>query len=57
MTVEDIAICVACDCDLTVEHILITFGDFSELRLQYHDVENILQIFQEISVIEVVDFL
>ncbi len=29
---ENVPICVACDCDLTVEHILIECGDFAEVR-------------------------
>ncbi len=34
MSGEDIPRCVACDCTLTVEHILIECGDFAEVRQQ-----------------------
>ena len=27
--------CVACDCDLTVEHVLIEYGDFAEIRQRH----------------------
>ena len=46
---ESIPRCVAYDCDLTVEHILIKYGDFAEGRQRYFDVEN-LRLSQEISV-------
>ena len=36
--------CVACDCDLIVEHFLIESGDFARQR---YDAENIGQQFQE----------
>ncbi len=50
MSGEDVPRCVACDCNLTVEHILIECGDFTEVRQRYYDAENVQQLFQEISV-------
>ena len=32
MNGEDVPKCVACDCDLTVEHIFIECGDFAEVE-------------------------
>ncbi len=57
MNGEDIPGCVACDCDLTVEHILIECGDFAEVRQKYFDAESLQQLFQETSVTYVFDFL
>ena len=56
MNGEDVPTCVACDCTLTAEHILIECGDSAEVRQRYYDAEN-LQLFQEISVTYVFDFL
>ena len=57
MNSEDIPRCVACDCNLTVEHILIECGDFAEVRQRYYDVESLHQLFQETNVTYVFDFL
>ena len=40
--------CVACDCDIAVEHVLIECGDFAEVRQRYYKAENLQQLFQEI---------
>ena len=37
MNGEDVSRCVACDCDLTVEHIRIENRDFAEVRQRYYD--------------------
>ena len=57
MNNEDVPRCVACDCDFTVEHILIECGDFVEMRQKYYDAESLQQLFQEISVTYLFDFL
>ncbi len=57
MNGEDVHICVACDCDITVEHILIKCGDFAEVRQKYYDAEILQQLFQQISVTYVLEFL
>ena len=60
MNGEDVPVlrCVACDCDLTVNYIiLIECGDFTEVRQRYYDAENLRQLFQESSVTDVFDFL
>ena len=38
MNGEDVPKCVACHCDLTVEHILSECGEFAEVRQIYYDV-------------------
>ena len=57
MNREDISKYVACDCDLKMRHILIECGDFAEVRQRYCDSENLTQLFHEISVTYVFDFL
>ncbi len=57
MSGEDVPRCVACDCNLTVEHILIECGDFSEVRQRYHDAGSLQQLFQETNVTSVFDYL
>ena len=42
---------------VTVEHILIEYGNSAEVRQRYHDAENLQQSFQETSVTYVFDFL
>ena len=50
MNSEDVPKCVACDCDLTANHILIECEDVAEIIQRYYDAENLQQLFQEISV-------
>ncbi len=57
MSGEDRPRCVACDCNLTVEHVLNECGDFAEVRQQYYDSESLQQLFQETNVAYVFDFL
>ena len=57
MNGEDVPRCVACDCDHTVEHNLIECGEFAEVRQRYYDAENSQQLFQEISVIDILGML
>ena len=47
---KDVPRCVAWDCNLTLEHILIECGVFAEVRPRYYEVENSQQLFKEISV-------
>ena len=56
MNGDDVPRFVACDCSLNVEHILIEYGDFEEVRQRY-DARNLQQLFQEISITYVFDFL
>ena len=53
---EDIPRCVACDCNLTVEHVLIECGDFAEVRRHY-EADSLQHLFQETNVTYVFDFL
>ncbi len=57
MSGEDVPRCVACDCNLTVEHILIECDDFTEVRQRYYDAESLQQLFQETNVTYVFDYL
>ena len=57
MNGEDVPRCVACDCDLAVEHNLFECGDFAEVRQRYYEAENLQQLFREISVTDIFDFL
>ena len=44
-------------CDLTVEHIVVECGDFAEVRERYYEAESLQQLFQQINVTYVFDFL
>ncbi len=57
MNGEAVPTCVDCDCNLTVEHILLECGDFPEIRQRYYDAEDLQQLFHKISVTYVFDFL
>ena len=57
MNGKDAPRCVACDCDLTMEHILIEYGDFAEVRQKHYHAESLRELFREISVTEVFDLL
>ena len=46
---------MACDCDLTVEHIRVEFNDFAEVRQRYDDAGNSQQLFRAISATYVLD--
>ena len=54
MNGNNVSRCVACNCNLTVGHILIV--ETVEVRQIYYDAEN-LQLFQEILPTYVFDFL
>ena len=57
MSREDMPRCVACDCNLIVVHVLIEYGEFSEVRQQYYEAEGLQQLFQETYVTCVFYFL
>ena len=57
MNGEDVSKCVASDCNLTLEHILIECRDFAEVGKRYYDAENLQQLFQEIGGTYVFDLL
>ena len=50
MNGEDEPRCVACDCDGTVEHILVECTDFAEARQRYYEAVNLQQLFQETNI-------
>ena len=56
MTGDDVPRWLACECDLTVEHILIECRDFVEVRQRFYNGQN-LQLFHEICVTKVFEFL
>ena len=41
--------CVGCDAPFTVRHFLLEYDDFSQIRYKYYQVDNIKQLFQDIS--------
>ena len=53
----DVPRCLACDCNLTVKHILIECGHFAEVGQIYYNAENLQQLFQDFSVTYVFDSL
>ena len=55
MNGEYVPRCVACDCNLSVEHILNKCAGLTEIRQRYYYAENLQQLFQKISVICVFD--
>ena len=57
MNGEDVPRRVACDCDLTVEHIRIECGNFTEGRQIYYDAESLQTLFCQINVTYAFDFL
>ena len=57
MNDENVHRCVACDCDLTVDNILIECGDVVKVQQRYYDTENSKQLFQEVNTTYVFDFL
>ena len=54
---EDVPRCVGCNCNSTVEHILIDRADFAEVRQGHWNGEILIYLFQEISVTEIFGFL
>ncbi len=57
MSGEDMPRCVACDGNLTVEHVLIECVDIAEVRQQYYEADSSQQLFQETNITYVFDFL
>ena len=53
MNGEDVPRCVASDCNVTVEHILIECGNCVEVRQRYYDAESLQRLLQQINVIYV----
>ena len=49
--------CVACGCGRTVEHILIECGVLTDIRQIHYDAETLRQLFHEINITEVFDFV
>ncbi len=47
MNGEDVPRYVACDYDLTLEHILIECGGFAVVRQRYYEAEDISQLFRK----------
>ena len=49
--------CVSCQCELTIEHILIDCVEFTNIRAKYYDVPDLKTLFDTISPEEIFDFL
>ena len=50
-------LCIPCDCNLTVRHILIECADFSFIRRNYFNVSSLKQLFEEVAPSRIVSFL
>jgi ribonuclease HI len=46
---EDQPMCVACQCPLTVEHILVSCIDFSHVRLKYFNASSLCEVFNSVE--------
>ena len=49
--------CTACQCPLTVAHILTECADFLETREKYYDVQNMQELFEDVPVESIFDYL
>ena len=49
--------CVGCQCPLTVKHILIECADFLQTREKYYDVQNMKELFEEVCVENIFEYL
>jgi len=49
--------CYACDCPLTVHHILIDCADFLHVRRKYFNVSSLKQLFEEVNPSTILSFL
>jgi len=49
--------CYACDCPLTVHHILIDCADFLHIRRKYFNVSSLKQLFEEVNPSKIFAFL
>jgi hypothetical protein len=47
----------ACDCPLTVEHVLTNCIDFSPTRDKYYQVNNMYELFRTVNCRNMLDFL
>jgi ribonuclease HI len=54
---EDPPMCIACQEQITVEHILITCVDFSEVREKYYSAKSLQYLFNSIDPTEILNFL
>ena len=54
---EDPPVCVACDCRLTVKHILLECVDFQETRVNYFNVDSVYTLFQTVPPDIILDYL
>jgi ribonuclease HI len=54
---EDQPVCVACQCPMTIEHILVSCVDFSHVRPKYFNVSSVCELFNTIKPKLVLDYL
>ena len=54
---EDQPECVACQCLLTVKHILIECADFLQIREKYDQVHDMRQLFEDINIGNIFEYL
>ena len=49
--------CVACQCTLTVKHILVECADFLQIREKYYDTQDMKELFEEVCVENIFGYL
>ena len=54
---EEPPMCIGCDKRLTIEHILLTCSDFTEIRESHFTAKSLLMLFQGISPEKICNFL
>ena len=54
---EEIPVCIGCDENLTVEHILLHCWDFYDIRRKHYSAENLKVLFRDVPPDKIFDFL
>ena len=54
---EELPMYIGCDKRLTIEHILLTFSDFIEIRESYFTAKSLRMLFKDISPEQIFNFL
>ena len=54
---EEPPMCIGCDKQLTIEHILLTCLDFIEMRERHFTAQSLRMLFQDISPEKILNFL
>ena len=54
---EEKHVCIGCDEDLTIEHILLHCWDFYDIRRRHYSAENLKILFRDVPPDKIFDFL